>query len=239
MADRLVHLELHLLGVEHDRRDPGRAGGRPTRSASGLLGDPRRLALERRATRRTPSRPARSSRRGSTGSSASARARRRRRARRSRRRTRRTPGGGRRPRRRRRRAARAGRARTPAVTSMPGRAIASSARRQSAIFSSSGTSIGSRSTGGPVLARRRRRRRQVDRRCARATRARAREGDCSAGGLACALVREAPVAGEAPGAAARARERRSPRLSPSETESTSRFFVETLWERRVSARASA
>ena len=45
MADRLVHLQLHLLGVDHDRRHAGRARvGAQQRGR--LLGDARRLALE-------------------------------------------------------------------------------------------------------------------------------------------------------------------------------------------------
>ena len=99
MADRLVHLELHLLGVDHDRRH-ARPG---TRRRGGARPPPRRPAAPRargRAPRRTPSRPARSSRRARSGSCAPGRSRRRPRSRRSRRRTRRAPARSRRPRRR-------------------------------------------------------------------------------------------------------------------------------------------
>ena len=71
MADRLVHLQSHLLVVDHDRRDPGRARvGAQQRGR--LLADARRLAREVRAPRRTPSPPARSSRRARSGSCGSA-----------------------------------------------------------------------------------------------------------------------------------------------------------------------
>jgi hypothetical protein len=41
-----VHLELHLLGVDHDSRNPGRAwNGAKERGC--LLGDARRLGFER------------------------------------------------------------------------------------------------------------------------------------------------------------------------------------------------
>ena len=45
MADRLVHLQLHLLGVDHD---VGHAGGAlvGAEQRGRLLGDARRLALE-------------------------------------------------------------------------------------------------------------------------------------------------------------------------------------------------
>ena len=238
VADRLVHLELHLLGVEDDGGDAGRAGvGRQERQP------PRpRPAAPRgrgRATRRTPSRPARSSRRGSRDSCASARGRRptasasmppphstiscrsrapsvEAKARCSR------------------------RARTAAsVISMPGRASSSSARqadadllleghldriarRTAARYSPSSAGAGASST-----------------RCARVTmhsRARRRPPGRRPPERPSAESRGSQAKPQAPSTRTRTP---MPSLSESETDSTARFFVETFCERRCTPRASA
>ena len=237
MADRLVHLELHLLCVDDDRGRGSRAriGAEEGR---GLLGHARRLALEPERLDVLPARPGRSSRRGRSGSCGSGRAR--------------PPG-------RRRRGRRTALhelledvgavrgAEGPLLAHRPRRCLddrhvgrrraAASARRRMSIFSSSGTEIGSRSTGVRHSPRSAGRSASSTRLRVRPALARANSTARRAASVA-PFVREARVPAKPQAPPTRTRTPR-PSLSPSAADSTSPFFVATCCSRRRIARASA
>ena len=235
VADRLVHLQRHLLGVDHDRRHPGRARRR-AQERGRLLADARRLALE---AERLDVLPAGLGARAAVRARVAADLRRPRRARpsrRFRRRTRRAPARSTRRRRRRTPCARAGRGPSAEVTLTSSCASACSARRQRSTLSASGTANGSRSTGVRNSPRAGSSGRELA-----AVPARRRLGE--RGRLA------APPPRRPPGRAAG--RRRSPRRRPTSTRtpmpsvswsssrSTRPFLVPTTCERRTTTRASA